>query len=208
MVSYITKSAGGTYSPTPEGVHLMICAQVIDLGTQPGSKQFPEPKRKILIRWELPEERTEIDGQDVPRIHSETYTWSFHEKANLRKMLENWRGRKFTDDDFAGPPDGFHLGKLLGVPMRGNIIHAVEGDKTYANLAAVMPAGIKRREDVPKVEGDSFLFDLDNFDPALFEKLSEHWQEKIKASPEYAALTDAPTGSPAARSDLDDDIPF
>ncbi len=225
MVGYITKLAGGDFTPTPEGVHLMVCSQVVDLGTQPGSQQFPEPKRKVMIRWELPEERVTIDGQSKPVLHSETYTWSFHEKANLRKMLEAWRGRKFSEEDFAGPPDGFHIGKLLGVPMRGNIVHEAQGDKTYANLASVMPAGIKRREDVPKVEGDSFVFDLDAFDAAIFARLSDFWQGKVKASPEYLKATgkaspeylkatgngQAPGASGNGQgpgSDLDDDIPL
>jgi len=215
MVGYITKSnGGGDFTPLSAGVHLMVCAQVVDLGTQPGSQQFPTPRRKVLIRWEVPGER--IEGK--PAIHSEKYTWSFHEKATLRQMLENWRGKKFTDEDFAGPPKGFHIRNLLGVPMMGLIVHDEKGDKTYANLKTAMPSGLKDRSQWPKVEGESFFLDLDDFDEGTFAKLSEGWQGIIKGSPEYQAATgrrfdapedgyDLPPGL-SSYDDLSDDIPF
>lgn len=215
MVGYIEKSAGGDFTPTPAGVHLMICSQVIDLGTQPGSQMYPAPKRKVMIRWEVPNERVEIDGKDLPAIHSEKYTWSFHENANLRDMLESWRGKTFVEDDFAGPPNGFHIKNLLGVPMMGQVFHESKGDKTYANLKTAMPAGIKKPE-WPALEGPSYFFDLDDFNQEVFDQLSDYYKTTIQGSPEYQKLfgsnqhsqqSENP-GAGMQHADLDDEIPF
>lgn len=217
MVGYIQPSTGGDFAPTPEGQHVMICSRIIDLGTQ--STTFngeTKRQRKMLIGWEVPKERVKAaDGKDMPVLHLAKYTWSFHEKANLRKDLESWRGRKFKDEDFAGPPNGFHITKLLGVPCYGQIVHEQsDNGKTYANLSAIM-AFPGKQVDWPKTEGEQLFFDLDNFNAVIFEKLSEYWQGVIKASPEYAAATggfghdpNEHAGNRGGHSDMDDDVPF
>lgn len=219
MVGFITESTGGNYTPTPEGQHIMVCSRIIDLGTQPGSAMYPTPKRKIRIFWELPEERmtyTDGDGneQEGPFLHSEQYTVSFHEKANLRKDLESWRGKAFTDADFAGPPDGFHLSKLIGVPAFGQIVHEHKDGKTYANLNSIMkPPKAMFDQFKGKIEGASIFFDLDAYDDAEFDKLSDRVKETVRNSPEYKALTGGEPGEYTPQSEnpgdgIDDEIPF
>lgn len=188
MVGYIQESTGGDFKPTPEGQHIMICSRVIDLGTQKTEfNNETKYQRKVLITWELPNERVTIDGADAPVLHSEKYTWSFHEKANLRKHLESWRGKKFREEDFSGPPNGFHIKNVIGVPCYGQIIHeqATNG-KTYANLASIM-AFPGKRDAWPTIEGVPMFFDLDEFDPIIFDRLSEYWQGVVKSSPEGEA---------------------
>lgn len=204
MVGYIQESTGGDFKPTPEGQHVMVCSRVIDLGTQ-RSEFNGEVKhaRKVLIVWELPNERTD-DGK--PLIHSEKFTWSFHEKANLRKTLEAWRGRKFKDEDFSGPPNGFHIKNVIGVPCYGQVVHDQGNNgKTYANLSSLM-AFPGKRDEWPKVEGEQLFFDLDNYDETTFGKLSEYWQGVIKQSPEWG---DMQSGTRKEERQLvDDEIPF
>lgn len=205
MVGYIQESTGGDFKPTPEGQHVMVCSRVIDLGTQ-RSEFNGEVKhsRKVLIVWELPNERTD-DGK--PLIHSEKFTWSFHEKANLRKTLEAWRGRKFKDEDFSGPPNGFHIKNVIGVPCYGQIVHDQGNNgKTYANLSSLM-AFPGKRDEWPKVEGEQLFFDLDSYDEATFGKLSDYWQGVIKQSPEWG---DAQSGGQKEERErvYDDEIPF
>lgn len=207
MVGYISESAGGNYTPTPEGQHIMVCSRIIDLGTQPGSPQFPTPKRKIRIFWELPDERTsytDAEGRthEGPTLHSEQFSVSFHEKSTLRQRLESWRGTPFTNADFAGPPNGFHLRKLIGVPALAQIIHDHRDGKTYANLNAIMsPPKAMREQYKGKIEGDAIFFDLDDFQQAEFDKLSDRLKETIKNSPEYRAIF----GMNGAASDTQDD---
>lgn len=189
MVGYIEESKGGDYKPTPEGQHEMVCCRVIDLGTQQ-SEYNGETKhqRKVLISWEIPGVRTEIDGKDLPALHSERYTWSFHEKATLRKTLENWRGTPFKPEDFSGPPNGFHIKKLLGVPCYVQVMHEQGSNgRTYANLTSIMRFPGKP-EGWPKPEGDLIFFDLDNFDQMEFDKLPKRIKAIIAETPEGAEL--------------------
>jgi len=212
MVGYITESTGSDFKPTPEGQHIMVCTRVIDLGTQ--KTEFngeTKHQRKVLITWEIPGERIEVDGRDLPVIHSEKYTWSFHEKANLRKHLEAWRGKKFRDEDFSGPPNGFHIKNVLGVPCYGQIIHeqATNG-KTYANLSSIM-AFPGKRDAWPVPEGDLMFVDLDAPGMDDFEKLSEYWKNVIKASPEWAEMMNPDAKQDDGdgwRGDIDDPVPF
>ncbi len=210
MVGYIQESTGGDFKPTPEGQHVMVCSRVIDLGTQESNfNGETKHQRKVLIVWELPNERTE-DGK--PLMHSEKFTWSFHEKANLRKTLEAWRGRRFKEEDFAGPPNGFHIKNVIGVPCYGQIIHETGGNgKTYANLSSVM-AFPGKRDEWPKVEGERLFLDLDDFDRATFDKLSDYWKGVIQNSPEGAYAMNPTQQREEQRdsrhSDMDDEIPF
>jgi hypothetical protein len=66
------------------------------------------------------------------------YTLSLHEKANLRRELETWRGKKFTAEE----GEGFDLEKLLGANCQLQVIHNEKDDGTvYANVQAIVPAG-------------------------------------------------------------------
>lgn len=219
MVGYITENTGGGFTPTPEGQHLMVCSRIVDLGTQPGSLMYPAPKRKIRIFWELPEERIEIEDEDgnkrnLPVLHSEQYTVSFHEKANLRKALESWRGKAFTEEDFAGPPNGFHLSKLLGVPAYGQIVHEHKDGKVFANLNSIMrPPKAMFDQFKGQIEGDRIFFDLDDFQQEEWDKLSDRLKETIQKSPEYQAIfsqkpADDHPNAPETREMAEDEIPF
>lgn len=190
MVDYIEESKGGDFKPTPEGQHEMICCRVIDLGThQTEFKGETKHQRKILISWEVPGVRTQIEGKDLPAIHSERFTWSFHEKANLRKFLEDWRGLPFKPADFAGRDgNGFRISKLVGVPCYAQVMHEVGSNgRTYANLRTIMR--FPGRPDAwPKAEGELIFFDLDNFDQAIFDKLPKRIKAQIAETPEGAQL--------------------
>lgn len=212
MVGYIEESKGD-FKITPEGQHVMVCCRVIDLGSQKTEFQGEtKTQRKVLIGWEIPEEQVVVNGEAVPMIHYAKYTWSFHEKANLRKDLESWRGKKFRDEDFSGPPNGFHIKSVLGVPCYGQIVHEVGGNgKTYANLSAIM-AFPGKRDTWPALHNKPLFFDLDAFDDATFDEVPEYWRGVVKLSPEYADLfapqRDEKNPPPRASDYPDDDIPF
>ena len=192
MVGYIEESKGGDFKPTPEGQHEMVCTRVVDLGTH--QSEFNGEKktaRKILITWEIPGVRTQIDGKDLPAHHSERFTWSFHEKATLRQRLENWRGTPFKPEDFAGPPNGFHIKKLLGVPCYAQIMHETGANgRTYANLTSIMRYPGKP-DAWPKAEGELIFFDLDDFSQDTFDKLPKRIRAMIAETPEGAYLIQA-----------------
>ncbi len=203
---------GGNFTPTPEGQYTAICGRVVDLGTQKSDGQYGvKYNRKVLLGWEIPEVRIEQDGKDQPALHQERYTWSMHEKANLRKMLESWRGVTFKEADFGV----FDVANLIGVPAMMQIAHSVGGNgKTYANIQSIMRSPIKK-SDWPSLEGDSIYLSLDEFDQGEFDKLSEYWQGLIADSPEFKTLkgtvvnTSGPMdGGGVVDDGLEDLIPF
>jgi hypothetical protein len=210
----LPKDEGGDFEIAPAGSHLAVCYRVIDLGTQQSSYQGEITLyRKLLIMWELPDERMS-DGR--PFIISSQYTWSMSERANLRKDLEAWRGRGFTEEDF----ETFDTENLLGVPCLLNVVHrpAKDGSRVYANIGGIgpLPRGMKW-EGTTKNEMVHFWICKEDL-PKL-EKLSERLRRKIESSPEYQEVMRGhglprqdtpPTSAPAdsALAELNDEIPF
>jgi hypothetical protein len=127
----------------PEGVHQAICNMVVDCGVQPGGKCAP--RRQVYIRWEIPAERVEwMDAagakHEEPMNIGRFYTASLSEKATLRRDLESWRGRPFSEEEL----QGFDLFKVLGTPCQLVVAHSEIRD-----TASFPPATIRR---VPRCE--------------------------------------------------------
>jgi hypothetical protein len=206
------KGAGsGDFELTPAGTHVATCYRVIDLGTQETKFEGKvNHKHQVMVSWELNEEKMK-DGK--PFAAHKTYTFSFHEKSNLLKDLESWRGRPFRDDEWGT----FSLKKLLTVPCMLTIVHESKRDDTYANIRAVasLPKGMKDENGKPKVPplvNELVYLELSNFDRAVYEKLSDKLKEKIAKSPEYQALMgNDPRQEDQSREEDQgggDDIPF
>lgn len=118
------------------GLHPGVCVALYDVGTHTDPIHNKE-KRKYVFVFELPAAPPiEIDGQKLPRTLSMNVTASMHPKGILRPMLENWRGKKFTDEQ-AGEYD---ITKVLGQRALVNVVHEESNGKTYANIKAVLPA--------------------------------------------------------------------
>jgi hypothetical protein len=195
---------GGDFKQVPAGSHLAVCNMVVDLGIQPGSGQYPEPKRQIMLRWEIPAERVEYEVNGVkkegPQTISRTLTASMNEKATLRKLLENWRGKKFSDEDAAT----FDVASVLGKACLLTVSETVKGDKVYANVSGVGP--LVRGMTAPKAENDLLYYDRD--DQRAFEKLPKWVREKIdgQLEPQSEAARDDKLAD--SRPDFEDDINF
>jgi len=196
---------GGSFALPPEGTHPARCYRIVDLGTQQVDWQGTiKHQRKIMVAWELPNEKMD-DGR--PFSISKRYTLSSHEKSNLRKDLESWRGKKFEDNEF-GDQTGFDLAKLLGVPCLLTVVH----NNGYANIMSVTapPSGY----DVPELLNETYIFSLDDFDEIVFMGLSDRLKETIRKSPEYAQTTGIPddsyesSGQGGGSAEISDEIPF
>ncbi len=209
MAMYLPKPTEGDFELPPSGTFLAVCYRVLDLGTQDTTyKGTPKRQHKILISWELPEEKMK-DGR--PFTISSRYTWSMSEKAALRKNLESWRGQPFTDKDFG--QGGFDIKAIIGKACLLTIVHTNKGDKNYANIASI--SRIMKGMTVPEVTNEKVFVGLSNedFNQPVFFKLSENLQNTIKASPEYQEMVngyDGPTDGPVsdAKDFHDDQIPF
>ena len=203
----LPKNSGGgsDFELTPDGNHLAVCFQVIDLGTHTITyKDTQKEQRKVMIGWELPHERMS-DGR--PFMVKKRYTFSSHEKATMRRDLESWRGKKFQESDFG--PGGFDIKNLLGKGCFLQVVHNDVNEKTYANVASIgsLPKGTV----TPALENEVVYLSLDpeDFEPSTFEALPDWMKELIAESPEYRALNNyvAPPQQ-ADAGDPDDGTPF
>src|SRR3990167_5131511 len=192
---------GGDFEQPPVGTHVARCIKVIDIGTQKSEYQGQANiRRQCIIGFELPNELiSEGDYKGKPFVVSKFYTASLNEKANLRKDLENWRGRAFSEQELLGFESKNILGKSCMLSLTLN-------DKGKVRVTGVMalPKGMQ----VPEQVNSAVYFSLDEFDSAVFETLSDGYQKFIKASPEWAQLQAGGTKKPGRFDDMPDDIPF
>lgn len=119
-------------------VHRAVAYALYDLGTH-YDKKFDKSSHQCVIIWELPDERMTYtkDGKEInaPRAISRKYTLSLGEKSNLRKDLQSWRGRVFTEQEL----QGFDLKSILGVNCMLQVIHKESDGAKFANISAVLP---------------------------------------------------------------------
>ena len=184
-------NSGGEKILTPAGNFIARCYSMVQIGTV--TEEYlgtPKETNKVRITWELPTETKVFkeENGEQPYSISKEFTVSLHEKATLRKFLESWRGKGFTDDE----AKKFNIAKLIGIPCMLNIIHKVsETGNTYATIASVsaMPKGIACPDQINK----SVLFSVNFPDWDLFNTFPDFLKDKIKASKEYQRLQEPAT---------------
>lgn len=161
------------------GTYPAVCNMLIDLGMQ-FNETYKTTSRKVLIGWEVVGETVEIGGEVQPRTFSKTYTASLNEKASLRKDLNAWRGRPFTEEELAA----FDLKKIVGVPCLISIIHNTGSNgNTYANLASIasLPKGYPK----PSLSVEPTIYDIDENDPSVVDTLPKWIADIIRKSGSY-----------------------
>ena len=199
------ESNGTKFPPLEAGTYLARAYGLIDLGVQ-HSEAYDKDQHKILIMWELPTETVDTENGTETRVLSKQYTCSLSENANLRKDLEAWRGRKFTDEELRG----FDLRKVLGVPCQLSVVPTERNGKTYTNIGAVV--GLPKGTTIPDPVHGKLIFDLDEEGAFQAMEILPEWiQQRIKESETYKALArqSMPEITPDDFEDLtSDDIPF
>lgn len=203
----MAKETGGKdFKKVPPGAHFAICNLVVDCGLQEGFNG--KPQHKIYLRWEVPDERVsyEKDGKEIegPCSIGSLYTLSLSEKANLRKVLENWRGKSFTPQEL----QGFDITQVLGKCCQIMVTHSDDGK--YANVTGVMGISKDQKPRAQNVQPENrpLAYSIDEHSPATFNALPNWLQEKIEKR--MKAPTEAPpsTGRTTDDEAFDDDIPF
>lgn len=199
-------TGGGDFEQPEPGTYAAICYRIIDLGTQHGEYQgVPNDKEQTLIGFELDELMTTGEQAGKPFVVAKFYTTSLGKKANLRRDLESWRGRAFTDAELAG----FNPKNILGKPCMVSLAMTEKG-KTKVTTVSKLPKNMP----APKPVNPQVFFTLHDatLDHAVFESFSDGMKKIIMRSPEYARLVSKPKPEPAPGTgtihDLDDDIPF
>lgn len=191
----------------PAGTHLARCYQMVHLGhiIEESGAYAGKLVNKVRLSWELPDEKHDFGKGPQPFTISQDYTLSMNPKATLRKMLESWRGKPFTEKE----AESFDVTKLLGVPCMVSLIHKKsQAGNAYAAITSVstLPKGFE----CPPAINQLRKLEYDNFDRSFFESLPDFLRKQIEGSKEYAAMMN-PSHTEAFNDDIaaaTDDLPF
>ena len=164
--------------PVEPGVYMAICIGCVDLGEQ-YNETFKNHSNKCLYIFELIGETIEVDGEMKPRQLSKEFAISSSSKSNLRKFIESWNGKSYTDDDFME----LDLFDQIGKSCQLNVV--LNETKEYANIDNLMP--LPRGVPAFTTETAPVRWDMSAWDDEVFKTLPEWIQDKIKKSTEYAA---------------------
>jgi hypothetical protein len=198
-------NSGSNYEPIPAGTHVARAYSMVYLGTIKTDFQGQETwLPKVRITFELPLETKVFkeENGEQPYVISKEYTLSLADKANLRKDLESWRGKKFTDEEIKG----FDICKLLGVPCMLSIIHTEKNGNVYANIGNI--SGLVKGMSCPDQVNPIFEFSVNEFDEDKFQHLPQFLQDKIKGSVEFQKMISHPDGVDIPVDDDLEPLPF
>ena len=191
----------------PEGTHLAICVQLIDIGTQTMTwKERTDSVRRVRLGFEIPdilrEWHDDETGEDVkiPALLGREVSLTLGKKSALRKeILKPW-GLISEVDGGAG------LGIVLGLPALITVSHEEKDERMYDNIVAIssLPAGMT----APSPSRDPVLFHMGDtknptIDRTIFDELPEWIQERIMKSDEYRQVA---LGQVKTETELDKDL--
>ena len=207
MGIYAEKKESEFQSVKP-GTYMARCYRMIEIGTinEDYMGQMKQ-HQKVMISWELPTELATFDKDkgEEPFAVSKTYTLSMNEKANLRKDLESWRGKGFTENE----AEKFDLTVLLGKPCLLSIIQQpskTNPGRNYTVISSISP--LMKGQVCPDQINPTKVLSYDEFNWELFESLSDYTKDKIKSSIEFRMMQEPGNVTQESGSDENNDIPF
>jgi hypothetical protein len=210
-MAIIAESTGGSnYEPVEAGTYAARCYSMVYLGTLDEKFQGQEKTlKKVRLTFELPTELKVFKEEkgEQPCVLSKEFTLSMHEKSGLRKFLQNWRGKAFTEDE----AKKFDITVLLGKPCMLSVIHktSAANGKTYAEIAGVstLMKGMAIAEQI----NPTFEFSVLDWDTEKFEMLPQFLKDKVMKSHEYMAMSGQAMQEKINAETLaanNDDLPF
>ena len=162
--------------PVEPGVYMAVCVGVVDLGEQ-YSEMYKSYSNKVKFVWALPSETIEIDGKTEERQLSREFSIATKKNSKLRTFLGGWNGKNYSDEEYME----LDLFDQIGKPCQLNVVLNDTGE--YANVESIMP--IPKGFPAPVSKTAPFLWNMDNWDDAVFETLPPWTQEQIKKSTQY-----------------------
>jgi hypothetical protein len=154
MSLIVSKPEGGEFEQLQPGTYQAVCKGIFDIGKQKqeynGEVKYPE---QIIMVFEI-NERMTIDKYAGERFNlSKWYTKSLHEKAKLRKDLENWRGKDFTHDELKG----FDIEVLIGINCMISVIKSLSGKSVIGSISSMMKGVEKLTIEKPYTETPEWI---------------------------------------------------
>lgn len=205
-MSIIAENSKSDFKIIPAGNYLARCYGMIELGTikEDGGVYAGKEQKKVRISWETPHECEDFGEGLAPYVIHQEYLLSMHEKANLRHVLESWRGAPFTEADVAR----FDVTRVLGKPCMINVIHktSAANGNTRAKIASVTP--LPKGLECPAQVNPRLELSYDNWNSALFETLPDYVKNRMRTSREFIAMSAAPIVDAPPAAVVSDALPF
>ena len=201
----IAKNKSSDFYRVPPGTYIGRCYSVIDFGTYATAFQGKERmRREVRLTWEIPSEQIVRDGEQKPASLSKTYTLSLNEKSALRKDLESWRGKSFSEEEL----DGFDLAKLLGAACTLTVSEKPRMDGALQAVITGIGRLGKGMECAPRYN-PTFEYSATEGRTAKYDSLPEWAREKISRCMEWTAPPpDVAHGPEESTEQPADDVPF
>jgi hypothetical protein len=161
------------YEMCPIGIHNAGLLAIIDLGTH--VKEFKGEKKKareVMLVFEIEQKNSKGEAFLISKI----YSLYLNVNSNLRKDLESWRGKAFTNEDLKN----LQLAELLGTPAMLHVMEKESAGKKRSVINTIMPPA---KSIVLKNKPYGFSLENKNFE--VLDKMSEWVVNMIKTSDEY-----------------------
>ena len=131
-------------------------------------------------------------------------TWN--DKGTLRKDLQAWRGKAFTEDE----QKRFDIKSILDKWCMLNVSHKPKknGSGVYANVVGITPVASLHKNNLPKGHNKCGIFMISEPDMEMFETFGKYLKETIERSPEWKAVQGRKAEPAGAFDDMEDDRPF
>lgn len=204
MSIIISESTKSKRELIPSGTHIARCYSMIHIGTQEFEYQGEKKNsNKIRLSFEMPHETRTFDGTEKPLSIQKEYTLSLHEKSNLRKDLESWRGKSFTAKELSN----FDITNLIGAACNISIIHKQSNSgKQFAFISNI--SKLTKGVECPAQFNDSFEFNFtDKFNKDWLDNICPAWiKEQIENSDEFKNTLLETLDFDIETDNIDDDI--
>jgi len=174
---------------------------VVNLGTK--IEQFQDGPIREVDKAALVFVSGERNEDESLRLVTVEMTVSMHEKSNMRKFMESWRGKSYTDEQ---AQKGVPLHKLHGIPALMSIEHiTTRQGRTFAKVVSIGP--LPKKMDPP----DKMLLE-EYIRPDFFAERKKEYAEGVAKHRREVGLYDE-DGGPLPDEDYydtedDSSIPF
>ena len=198
-----TKTGGGFKPET--GIHRAVCCQIIELGTQDQEYEGKNsgPAQEIKYTFEFVDIELEHNGEKYHPMWGIRETKILGKRSNMKKFLEGWRGRPFTEEE----RKDFDWGAPLGKPCM-----LVIGPNTRGNAKLTTISATKEKFEGTRELREFWIEEEDINNP--FPEWMPEWIRKIiENSYEYSGKPEEEPGNPVdevstSDDEYEDSIPF
>lgn len=161
------------------GLTVARCVTVALIGRQENTYEGrTRIQDQILITWELSDYPMD---DDMPLTISKRFTYVVSDRSNYYKMLNSWSPKGLSVEK----AKSYDPKRLLGKPCLLDIGLSSKGRPVVERIMTPVDPRTKQNIPIPKPKNELVLYDIQEHDQEMFEKLWPWLQEQIKASPDW-----------------------